>query len=752
MLLPFIKKGILPLLLFLSLLLSSTHAVEPDGSDAYGLTPFYVIHSPKYDLQSHGMQDTSDYTVGLQFEDVEAVYMLSNAHSPDSIVFSGLGLANMRYHYTIFDKNGEKVSQEMFYREPCEESKYDIYGQKKTVKSEQWYTLPPSKDSFEGESTSYPDRLDRQLVHPINEIPTFHLHADATEFKRMMDNVDEEELTVTADLTRIISGQTSRYFDKKSFTLSLPESGGSINGFKKFKLRSMVTDPSRLREKLYYDLSAALGVPTAHASYVRLYVNDRPAGLYLLIDNYKGAFLSNVFGLQESRFSKRSGDNQEYVPTSALSFSPHGGLIQGLKKTNQGEGGNLECLGSTWKDHKSFYKISDESQGSRDIREAFVEFLEFIEGTKADDLDGYFHKWFGHRSEEKLIQEWEARFDVTVFLKNIALEIILGGTDGYLGAAHNYFLYQDLNQNGRFIWLPSDFDMSQGSTMIPKTAGTNALDIYGLLNTLDKRPLVQQILKIPTFKARFMDIIYDIYKNYFESGALAVYIQFETALIKDDASWDDYIWADDEQEVDASIQDRLMDVIGEFPLSKDFVKRLKAYVFQEGVFGVLSAHESLISILQYYRLTQENLFKIIAQIVVSLGSVVTRAFVAAYKQAAANAARGGGPAASGGKTGTKEAVLDALTRKTNMTMEEACQILNVTKEADLTKLTKNYEHLFGANDPTKGGSFYIQSKVVRAKERIDLEKAEELKSKAAEEAAAAAAKNAETKTPPPPSS
>lgn len=62
---------------------------------------------------------------------------------------------------------------------------------------------------------------------------------------------------------------------------------------------------------------------------------------------------------------------------------------------------------------------------------------------------------------------------------------------------------------------------------------------------------------------------------------------------------------------------------------------------------------------------------------------------------------------------------------------------------------QNYDHLFGANDPAKGGSFYIQSKVVRAKERFEMEKAQELKQKAAEEAAAAA-KAAESSNPPPP--
>lgn len=93
-----------------------------------------------------------------------------------------------------------------------------------------------------------------------------------------------------------------------------------------------------------------------------------------------------------------------------------------------------------------------------------------------------------------------------------------------------------------------------------------------------------------------------------------MYIQFETALIKDDAAWDDYIWADDEQEMDASIHDKLMNVIGGFPLSKDFVKRLKTYVFHEGVFGILNVHESIISVLQYYKVTQKNLFNFLTSL------------------------------------------------------------------------------------------------------------------------------------------
>ena len=53
-----------------------------------------------------------------------------------------------------------------------------------------------------------------------------------------------------------------------------------------------------------------------------------------------------------------------------------------------------------------------------------------------------------------------------------------------------------------------------------------------------------------------------------------------------------------------------------------------------------------------------------------------------------------------------------------MTVEEAKQILNID-ELGREVLDKNYDHLFECNDKAKGGSFYLQSKVVRAKERLD---------------------------------
>ncbi|CAF3426655.1 unnamed protein product, partial [Rotaria sp. Silwood2] len=74
-----------------------------------------------------------------------------------------------------------------------------------------------------------------------------------------------------------------------------------------------------------------------------------------------------------------------------------------------------------------------------------------------------------------------------------------------------------------------------------------------------------------------------------------------------------------------------------------------------------------------------------------------------------------------GKTTAKTAQAD---RVAGISLQEAKQILNIHDDADLNdveKIKKQYEHLFDLNDKTKGGSFYLQSKIYRAKERLDQE-------------------------------
>ncbi|KAK3332227.1 Pam16-domain-containing protein [Cercophora scortea] len=113
-------------------------------------------------------------------------------------------------------------------------------------------------------------------------------------------------------------------------------------------------------------------------------------------------------------------------------------------------------------------------------------------------------------------------------------------------------------------------------------------------------------------------------------------------------------------------------------------------------------------------------YRVITQVVLIGSRVLGRAFSEAYKQAAASSqyqraqAKAGNPNASGGAAA-----------KTGMTLDEACKILNVKPpkdgKADMEDVMARFKKLFDSNDTTKGGSFYLQSKILRARERIEAE-------------------------------
>ncbi|KAI0374162.1 protein transporter [Pilatotrama ljubarskyi] len=157
--------------------------------------------------------------------------------------------------------------------------------------------------------------------------------------------------------------------------------------------------------------------------------------------------------------------------------------------------------------------------------------------------------------------------------------------------------------------------------------------------------------------------------------------------------------------------------------------------------------------------------KVIVQIAIAGARILGKAFAAAGRQAIQNAKYrppgAGGTDVAGVGNATSGSLSDRLTREHRMTADEARLILNVKKDDPIEKIVQNYEHLFKANSPpekppkvTSGKtpppthSHYLQSKVVRAKERLDAE----LKADLAEESTPPPSDSQSTNTPPPPSS
>ncbi|KAL4444180.1 hypothetical protein ABPG75_011917 [Micractinium tetrahymenae] len=102
--------------------------------------------------------------------------------------------------------------------------------------------------------------------------------------------------------------------------------------------------------------------------------------------------------------------------------------------------------------------------------------------------------------------------------------------------------------------------------------------------------------------------------------------------------------------------------------------------------------------------------KILANLLVAGGTVLFRAATQAYRQAIINGTKAGM---------TAEGVNAARSAAKQLTKQEAEMILGVEPGATWQEITKKYDHLFQANE--RSGSFYLQSKVYRAKERLEQE-------------------------------
>eukprot|EP00884_Botryococcus_braunii_P020419 jgi/Botrbrau1/7060/Bobra.0165s0083.1 len=99
--------------------------------------------------------------------------------------------------------------------------------------------------------------------------------------------------------------------------------------------------------------------------------------------------------------------------------------------------------------------------------------------------------------------------------------------------------------------------------------------------------------------------------------------------------------------------------------------------------------------------------RVIANLLVAGAGILIRAASQAYRQAIINGQRAGM---------TAENVSKAASRTRQMTLDEAYKILGLERGAPLLEVEQKYNHLFTQNE--KLGSFYLQSKVHEAKERI----------------------------------
>jgi len=248
-----------------------------------------------------------------------------------------------------------------------------------------------------------------------------------------------------------------------------------------------------MREKTYFDMLNAIGVPTSQSKHVRVFINKQPIGLYLITDDFTNKhFLKSMF----NNGKKFTIDNAVFKVNS---------------------GGNLSYINSKDNLKPYFYKGSSEKAIQTEmLNNVLIPFMK--------DVDEY-----------PITKQ--LNFDINSFLRSMALEFLAYGNDNYWMVQGNYFIFKDTVKD-MWYFIDSDFDVTFGHGSPDKCLNTT-LDNYVLIkNKGSSRPLIDNIRSVPSNNAFLEEAVKTIIKNLFNINIAGPRIDSFAELIKEDALWD----------------------------------------------------------------------------------------------------------------------------------------------------------------------------------------------------------------------
>ena len=218
-------------------------------------------------------------------------------------------------------------------------------------------------------------------------------------------------------------GDSIRLNEKKSFRISFNsiDAGADYHGLEKMNLNAEANDPSLVRSRLGHSLYRYLGV-ACPAKQSCASLHQRPYyGVYLNTEHVDERFI-------KSRFDNNDGNLYMCQYNADLAY-----------------------LGPDF-DYSSMEVGGDQ-------------IYEFRTNEKWDDYGDLeqldLHLESAYRRSLK--NELERILNVQQFLKVMALEVLCGNWDGYIGKGNNYYLYRD-QSTGRFEYIPYILENSQEST------------------------------------------------------------------------------------------------------------------------------------------------------------------------------------------------------------------------------------------------------------------------------------------------
>jgi hypothetical protein len=279
---------------------------------------------------------------------------------------------------------------------------------------------------------------------------------------------------------------------KRSFLIAFSEfkTGQRFLGLRHVALDNGIQFGSLFSERLITDVLRGVGVKASRCNYARVYLNGKPAGVYVNVERIDRSFLERHFG------------------------SASGALF---KVDEGGPGADLRYLGSD----PALYRKAFELHSGNEV-EAFAALLEFIRAIDTPT---------GTRAELSQI------LDVEGFVETTAVMLFAGAFDQYTGwGPHNYYLYRNPTDQ-RWTYIPWDLDVGFSDNAfgrVPVLEGWHA----AWPAPVPGRPLMERLISDPVLRQRYREEASVILETWFRPEVLipklrALYGQIRSALAED---------------------------------------------------------------------------------------------------------------------------------------------------------------------------------------------------------------------------
>jgi spore coat protein CotH len=234
---------------------------------------------------------------------------------------------------------------------------------------------------------------------------------------------------------------------------SIPQiKGQNFFGFKELTFTNNISDSSFMHEKIASDLFREAGIKSAHTAFYEVYVDYGEGlqyfGLYTTIEIVEDRMLEDQFGSNKGNCYKPDGQAGSFANGTfdKKSF---------VKKTHKKE--------ADWSDVNKLYSVLNSA-------------------TRTSD-------------PQLWIAQMDSIFDISVFIKWLAVNTTIQNWDTYGQMPHNYYLYNN-PKNQKLTWIPWDNNESLNSRKRNDVS-------FSLSEVSSEWPLIRYLLDQPEYVSQY---------------------------------------------------------------------------------------------------------------------------------------------------------------------------------------------------------------------------------------------------------